>query len=221
MQNQRVLFANISNQTPSLQKQQQQQKKTVFSQPTTTTTNITHSAPRFSIYNQDVELENALKRIKELEEQNKLKDQIIAEQALSILLLSSNDDVEKLNIKQNNNRLRKVQQQKIEIDSLKEKLEEALYNNEQSDVLTRKLTQHRIRLIQKLKAENQELRQLNSNNSNVVSVNIVQEELNQSLQTINIASPKTEQSKGSIHQHHYQNNLDFNYGMDNEHPGEC
>ncbi|KAN0021744.1 hypothetical protein ACTFIU_003888 [Dictyostelium citrinum] len=220
MQNQRVLFANISNQTPSLQKQQQQQKKTVFSQPTTTT-NITHSAPRFSIYNQDVELENALKRIKELEEQNKLKDQIIAEQALSILLLSSNDNVEKLSIKQNNNRLRKVQQQKIEIDSLKEKLEEACYNNEQSDVLTKKLTQHRIRLIQKLKAENQELRQLNSNNSNVVSVNIVQEELNQSPQTINVASPQIEQSKGSIHQHHYQNNLDFNYGMDNEHPGEC
>ncbi|KAM9958861.1 hypothetical protein ACTFIW_012451 [Dictyostelium discoideum] len=227
MQNPRAL-ANISNQAPSLQKQQ---KKAVLSQPTPTPTNINivNSAPRsFSVYTQEAELENAYKKIKELEEQNKLKDQIIKDQELSLLFLtSSNDYNEKLTIKQSNNRLRKIQQQNIEIESLKEKLEQDLYNNEKSDILTKKLTQLRIRSIQKLKAENQELRQLNSNNSKVVNVNIVNEEqLNQSLQTITVSSQpqpqlqsptQVEQSKRSI----YQYDLDFDYGMGNQHVGEC
>ncbi|KAM9995908.1 hypothetical protein ACTFIY_002085 [Dictyostelium cf. discoideum] len=223
MQNPRAL-ANISNQAPSLQKQQ---KKAVLSQPTPTTTNISiiNSTPRsFSVYNQEAELENALKRIKELEEQNKLQDQIIKDQALSLLLLtSSNDYSDKLTIKQTINRIRKIQQQKIEIESLKEKREEDLYNNEKSDILTKKLTQQRIRSIQKLKAENQELEhQLNSNNSKVVN----EEQLNQSSQTLTVSSQQqpqqqpltqVEQSKRSI----YQYDLDFDYGMDNQHVGEC
>ncbi|EAL63146.1 hypothetical protein DDB_G0288573 [Dictyostelium discoideum AX4] len=227
MQNPRAL-ANISNQAPSLQKQQ---KKAVLSQPTPTNINIVNSAPRsFSVYTQETELENAYKKIKELEEQNKLKDQIIKDQELTLLLLTnSNDYSDKLTIKQTNNRLRKIQQQNIEIESLKEKREEDLYNNEKSDILDKKLTQHRIRSIQKLKAENQELRQLNSNNSKVVNVNIVNEEqLNQSLQTITVSSQpqpqlqlqsptQVEQSKRPI----YQYDLDFDYGMDNQHVGEC
>ncbi|KAK5578837.1 hypothetical protein RB653_008510 [Dictyostelium firmibasis] len=221
--NARAPLSNISNQRQSSslqqQQQQQQQKKNIF-QPST------QSTSKVSIFNHEDELEKALKKIKELEELNKSKDETISTQTLEIKFLISTDD-EKLTIKQNNNRLRKLQQFKTENETLQKKLDEALYNNEKSDILTKKLNQHRIRLIQKLKAENQELRnQLNSNNSNVNTVDIIEEEQqkhNQIPPQLVTATPSIEKNQPtkSIHQHHYQNNLDFDYGMDNEHPGEC